>query len=177
MIKDRGNLSILVHLNAYADDKGNILINPMLIFAYHDIKNNKYDPFIGTNRMIKSLKNMQTDVRFQMNNTSNEQEVIYNSLAQMLKDGKEGIAGYLNYLVPNRSNDHFGNFNKSESFNITYSDMFNLAESFMGTLSYLNVHRFIKPEQKTKEQFYVLSENAWGDGVTINPVAKLNALP
>ena len=62
----------------------------------------------------------------------------------------------------------------STSFNITYSDMFNLAESFMGTLSYLNVHRFIKPEQKTKEQFYVLSENAWGDGVTINPVAKLN---
>ncbi len=61
-----------------------------------------------------------------------------------------------------------------ESFNVTYSDMFNLAESFMGTLSYLNVHRFIKPEQRTKEQYYVLSENAWGDGVTVNPVAKLN---
>ena len=64
--------------------------------------------------------------------------------------------------------------NISASFNITYSDMFNLAESFMGTLSYLNVHRFIKAEQPTKEEFYVLSENAWGDGVTMNPVAKLN---
>lgn len=62
----------------------------------------------------------------------------------------------------------------SASFSVTYSDMFNLAESFMGTLSYLNVHRFIKPEQRTKEQYYVLSENAWGDGVTVNPVAKLN---
>ena len=99
------------------------------------------------------------------------------ALTQLIKKFSE----YLKY-EPTRGNDIGKQQEQPEqpaqqqnsSFNITYSDMFNLAESFMGTLSYLNVHRFIKPEQRTKEQYYVLSENAWGDGVTVNPVAKLN---
>ncbi len=52
---------------------------------------------------------------------------------------------------------------------IKYNDMFSLAESFMGTLSYLKVNRQITPEVTPKDQYYILSENVWGDGVIRNP--------
>lgn len=64
--------------------------------------------------------------------------------------------------------------NPSESFNISYSDMFNLAESFMGTLSYLKVNRFITVDNASNDQYYVLSENAWGDGIVKDPENYLN---
>ena len=108
---------------------------------------------------------MAQDPRF-----SKWEDITSGKEAEALNELVQKFSEYLKY-EPGRGGD-IGK--KEESFNVTYSDMFNLAESFMGTLSYLNVHRFIKPEQKTKEQFYVLSENAWGDGVTTNPVAKLN---
>lgn len=61
-----------------------------------------------------------------------------------------------------------------ESFNVEYSDLFNLAESFMGTLSYLKVNRTITTDAENKGQYYVLSENAWGDGIIRNPEEYLN---
>lgn len=59
----------------------------------------------------------------------------------------------------------------NDSYNIEYSKQFNLAESFMGTLSYLKVTRNITID--SKDNYYVLSENAWGDGSLRNPIEYL----
>ena len=57
---------------------------------------------------------------------------------------------------------------QNASYHIEYSKLFNLAESFMGTLSYLKVHRNISID--SNDTYYVLSENAWGDGSVRNPI-------
>jgi hypothetical protein len=88
--------------------------------------------------------------------------------AEALGEVIQKFSEYLKY-EPGRGNDIGKKDNVSTSFAVEYSDMFNLAESFMGTLSYLKVNRKVTPSVKTKEQYYVLSENAWGDGVIRDP--------
>lgn len=85
-----------------------------------------------------------------------------NSKLTMPEEIKQLQGGYAEKLLPQSTND---------SYNIEYSKQFNLAESFMGTLSYLKVTRNITID--SKDNYYVLSENAWGDGSLRNPVEYL----